>query len=47
MRTGPRGGLGAQPPRKFFVTTPLSLSENEGNNLFITNYSKKLPKHSV
>ena len=28
------GGLGAQPPRKFFTTTPFSLPENEGNAPF-------------
>ena len=32
------GGLGAQPPRKFSVTTPFSLLENEGNAPFMTNY---------
>ena len=46
MRMGPRG-FGGAAPKKFFVTTPFSLPENEGNALFITNYFKKLPKYSV
>ena len=41
------GGLGAQPPRNSFATTPFSLPENEGNAPFMTNHSKKLLKQSM
>ena len=41
------GGLGAQPLRKFFATTPFSLVENEGHAPFMTNYSTKLLEQSV
>ena len=40
-------GFGEQSPRKFFVTTPFSLPENEGNASFKTNHSKKLLTCSV
>ena len=36
------GGLGGAAPRKFSVTTPLNLPENEGNAPFKTNYSKEI-----
>ena len=39
--TGPRG-FGGAAPRKFSVTTPLSLPENEGHAPFKNNYSKKI-----
>ena len=45
-KIGPRR-FGGAVPKKFFVTTPFSLLENEGNAPFMTNYSEKLPKHSV
>ena len=35
-------GLGAEPPRKFSVTTPFRLSENEGNALFRDNSLTKI-----
>ena len=34
------GGLGAQPPGKYSVTTPFRHSENEGNALFTISFLK-------
>ena len=41
MRSGPGGGLGAKPPRKFSATTPFRVSENKGNALFKEINSEK------